>query len=571
MQKVLRPYQAETVNKLKDRLKAVKHPLLVTASVGAGKSLIIAEILLWMEKSGYRALCLTLNSTLIQQNAQAYTSQGGHCGIYVGSLNAYEIKPLVIFGSPQSVCNGIRDQKDISKCRFNLIVIDECHNIDPHDSNTMYQRIINHFGLLSQAEQYGFRTIGLTGTPYRGKGNSIIGDDQFFREEVCNIDSSWLISQGYLTKPIFGLTEVDSYDFSNIRVNAMGKFSGSELQAVVSANERLTGSIMQELQKIMQDRKGAFIFASTRKHCEECAKSLPIGEWAIITGETPHDERKRIIESAKMGKLKYLVSVNCLNVGVDVPLFDCCAWLRPTESLVLYTQGIGRVLRLHPKKTEALILDYAGNLQRHGDIDDPMINGAIQPREENEKDYIIPCCACGVANTIHARRCIGINDSRRCENYFTWKDCDSCSTKNDSTSRQCRTCGHELIDPNAKLSLKAAKPDLEMFTVALGKYWVTENYEYPQFNCMYNLTNGLVIYESFNIRDERMKNIFYGCFVRHQVNNASSYYPVLTSLIHLRNMIQSGDIKTPHELGCRFEKNRYKISKRIFHESINTM
>jgi DNA repair protein RadD len=562
--KQLRQYQQDVVLKLKKRLREVNHPLLVTASVGAGKSLIIAEILLWMERSGYKCLCLTLNSTLIQQNAETYKCQGGHCGIYVGSLDSYDTEPLVIFGSPQSVCNGIRDEKEISKCRFNLIVIDEAHNIHPHDSNTMYQRIINHFGLLSQAEDYSFRTIGLTGTPYRGKGNSIIGPDQFFREEVCNIPASWLIQQGYLTKPIFGLPEAQGYDFSNIRVNSMGKFSDSELQAVIDSNARLTGSIMMELQEVMKTRRGAFIFAATRKHCEECAKSLPDGEWAIITGKTRHEDRKNFLERAKAGNLRYLISVNCLGVGVDVPLFDVCAGLRPTESLGFYTQEIGRVLRLYQGKTEALILDYAGNLQRHGDIDDPIINEALQPKEENEKDYVIPCLTCGHLNCVTARRCIGLVDQRRCSHYFEWKDCPNCQLPNDKTSRLCRGCEHELIDPNAKLSLKPAQEPRETFAVLQAKYWVLEGTEGPQFYCMYSTMNGLQIYESFYIKNDRMKNIFYGVFLTKHVLKPSQYYPVLSSIHHLRKLLESGEIETPNSLECVYEKNHYRIKRRGF-------
>lgn len=572
MRKKLRPYQEEAVHKLKTRLREVSHPLLVTASVGAGKSLIIAEILLWMERAGYRVLCLTLNSTLIQQNANTYKSQGGHCGIYVGSLNTYEVEPLVIFGSPQSVSKGIRDKNEISKCRFNLIVIDEAHNIDPHDSNTMYQRIINHYGLLSQAEQYSFRTVGLTGTPYRGKGNLIIGHDQFFREEVCNISTNWLILEGYLTKPVFGLTDERGYDFSNIRVNSMGKFSGAELETIVASNTRLTGRIMQELQKIMQTRRGAFIFAATRKHCEECAKSLPDGEWAIITGDTPHEERKQILERAKSGDIRYLINVNVLTVGVDVPSYDVCAWLRPTESLVLYTQGVGRVLRLHPEKKTALVLDYAGNLIRHGDIDDPIINEALQPKEGEESEYVIPCLLCAekgihTLNRVTARRCIGLVDGRRCSHYFEWKDCQECGVQNDKTSRLCRSCNAELIDPNTKLTSIATKLDLIAIDIENAKYWVHDHYEHPTFCAHYYSKCGKQIYEQFAIRDSRMKNIFYGIFVRHHIINSSDYYPVLDKIHHLRRMLNSGDIRTPHTLRCKIEDKKYKIVKREFYEN----
>jgi superfamily II DNA or RNA helicase len=112
-----------------------------------------------------------------------------------------ESQQLIIFGSPQSVCNGIRNQEDISPVAvLTLIIIDEAHNFDHLDSNTMYQRIVHHYGLHAQTYQYSYRVIGLTGTPFRGKGNSIIGDDQFFREEVCNISASWLINEGFPNK-----------------------------------------------------------------------------------------------------------------------------------------------------------------------------------------------------------------------------------------------------------------------------------------------------------------------------------------------------------------------------------
>ena len=567
MKKELRPYQAEAVQTLKERLKSVTHPLLVTASVGAGKSLIIASILQWIEEnSKYKVLCLTLNSTLIQQNAQTYIDQGGKCGIYCSGLNAKDTEQQIIFGSPQSVVSDLRDDGAISQKRFNLVVIDEAHNISPHDRDTMFQRIIHHYGRLAQTYGHSYRVIGLTGTPYRGKGHSIVGEDQFFKEEICNISTSWLINQGFLTKPVFGLTEVQGYDFSKIRVNSMGKFSGSELQAVIDSNARLTGHIMIELQLSMKNRRGAFIFASTKKHCEECAKSLPDGEWAIITGETPHEQRKQILEGARGNSIRYLISVNCLNVGVDVPSFDVCAWLRPTESLVLYTQGVGRVLRLYPEKNDALILDYAGNLQRHGDIDDPIINEALQPTEETEKDYVIPCLSCGVLNCATARRCVGVCDGRRCDNYFEWKDCEHCGERNDKTSRQCRSCAGELIDPNAKLSLKPAAEPKVVFDVVQARYWLVDNHGYPVWHSMYQTKQGINIYESFSIKDDRMRNIYYGIFVSKQVKNASQYYPVLQSMLHLRRMLDSGDVRTPHTLICKFTNNRYQIQKREFHD-----
>ena len=81
---------------------------------------------------------------------------------------------------------------------------------------------------------------------------------------------------------------------------------------------------------------------------------------------------------------------------------------------------------------------------------------------------------------------------------------------------------------------------------------------------MYQTKQGINIYESFNIKDDRMKNIFYGIFIRHHVTDSSKYYPVLDSISHLRKLLESGDIKTPNSIGCIYENNRYRIRKRHF-------
>src|SRR6185503_5617405 len=104
---ILRPYQQDVVENLKSSLRHSSHPLLVTASVGSGKSIMIAHLLKWLESYSIPTLCLTLSSTLITQNAEAYKLTGGNCGIYCAGLNAKQFENCIIFGSPHSICNDI--------------------------------------------------------------------------------------------------------------------------------------------------------------------------------------------------------------------------------------------------------------------------------------------------------------------------------------------------------------------------------------------------------------------------------------------------------------------------------
>lgn len=569
MIKSLRNYQKDAVIKIQNKLTASPHPILVNASVGAGKSLIIATVLLDFERRGLRALCLTLNSTLIQQNTDTYKLQGGQASIYCAALKSKCCKNLIVFASPNSICQSIRNKQEISCKPFHLIIIDECHNVSPHDSNSMYMRIVNHYGSMAQTQQYDFHLIGLTGTPYRGKNESIVGETQLFKEETVTVKMPWLIKNNYLVRPQFGATHVDAIDFSHCHVENTGKFKHKDLELAIHKDERLTGRIMREVSSIVGERfirngfGGAFIFAATRQHCLECARSLPDGQWAIITGETPHDERREILYRATNKDIKYLINVNCLTTGIDIPHFDTVAWLRPTESLILYTQGIGRCLRLYAGKSCGLILDYAGNLERHGTIDDELINEALKPTPENEKEYIIPCYTCNTLNTLHARRCIGVINDSRCDHYFQFKECAQCGIKNDITSRQCRQCLTELIDPNARLKEKTQTFELNVIKT---KYFLMSpnGIKKNPIVCAEYITNQGIVFENHSTSTVKSQNILYAKFIRvHIKQNPSSFYPFMNNWDTMQRMIRSAQV--PHQLICKKnERNKYEIIKKLF-------
>lgn len=574
--KTLRPYQQEVLTKLRTRLKETDYPLLVNASVGAGKSLIIAELLLLVERAGWRALCLTMNSTLIRQNAETYTKQGGHAGIYCASLYKKETDNPVIFASPMSVRGSIKRNGKLSKIPFNLIIVDECHNINVNDKHTTYMRIFNHYSHLSYVLGHKLRFVGLTGTPYRGKGHTIVGETQFFKEEVCSITADWLVQNNYLTPPMWGYCEKTlQYDFHELKVNAMGRFNSVELDEAVHKKPRLTGKIMAEVTEIVKNRKGAFIFASSIKHCHECAEWLPPEETAIITGETPDKVREQYITQARAGIIKYLVNVNVLCTGVDVPSYDTVVFVRPTESLVLYMQCLGRGLRLADGKTDCLILDYAGNLDRHGDIDNPIINKAIQPRDKDDPHYCIECFNCNTMNTLMARRCIGSKEDERCNHWFEFKECPGCGTKNDIVSRQCRSCHIELIDPNRNLHDIACNKNKILLQVKETQYSLTTVNGSPRFDIRYlidmrsNPTQFKVVNENFLLSSEKAVRFFYHTIVKLHFMHPHQAHNKLQNLKFLKSVIENGELYSPKSIECiEIDANRLKVVSKHFDHTI---
>lgn len=568
----LRPYQQDVLNTLKGKLKETDYPLLVNASVGAGKSLIIAELLRLVERAGWRALCLTMNSTLIRQNADTYIKQGGHAGIYCASLGMKDTSDPIIFASPMSVRGSIKTHGKFSKIPFNLIIVDECHNINFNEKDTTYMRIFNHYSTYAQTLGHKLRFVGLTGTPYRGKGHTIVGENLFFKEEVCAITAEWLIENTYLTPPIWGYCEkMLQYDFHELKINSMGKFNSVELEEALHKTPRLTGKIMAEVTEIVKNRKGAFIFASSIKHCQECVEWLPPQETAVITGDTPDKLRELYITQARAGIIKYLVNVNVLCTGVDVPAFDTVVFVRPTESLVLYMQCLGRGLRLADGKTDCLILDYAGNLDRHGDIDNPIINKALQPKNPDDPEYCIECFNCNSLNTITTRRCIGSQNEKRCDHWFEWRDCPGCGTKNDIVSRQCRSCHTELIDPNRNLNDIASNKNIMLLKVKETHYSLSNINGYPRFDILYKISNNSyqIVKENFLLSTDKAMRFFYHTIVKAHFLHPNQAYKRLHDMEYLKNVIENGELYSPEKIECiEIDRNRLKVVKKHFSHPI---
>ncbi|HEV7424656.1 MAG TPA: DEAD/DEAH box helicase family protein, partial [Candidatus Paceibacterota bacterium] len=145
MQKTLRPYQKQAIADCWKALKLNDEPVLLMASVGAGKSLMLADILLTMARAGKRALCLVNNAELVRNNCETLKQQGGNTSIYCSSLNSKDISGDIIFGTPQSLLNGINRHEKISHITFNIIIVDEAHAINYLNDHSCFMRILRHY------------------------------------------------------------------------------------------------------------------------------------------------------------------------------------------------------------------------------------------------------------------------------------------------------------------------------------------------------------------------------------------------------------------------------------------
>jgi DNA repair protein RadD len=444
-------------------------------------------------------------------------------------------------------------------------VVDEAHAINYLNHQSCFMRILRHY----KQEYKDMRLLGATGTNFRFKGASIVGDDCLFKSQVGNITTEQLIRDGYLVNPSFEIDKDLMLDFSNVRIKQNGQFDQKQLELVIERSARLTELICHQVVHIMESQKrfGVFFFATTKKHAFEILSHLPMGESAIILGETPQHERTEILDKARSGAIKYLVNIAIVSVGVDVPAYDTISYLRPTESLVLLVQTMGRALRLSPKtnKTDALVLDFAGNIERHRDWDNPLLLEAVKKTIDQDKPLVICCPACCEMNTEHARRCVGRKDEERCKYYFEFKEC-VCGAQNDIAARLCHACHGELIDPNEKLSMARVQNKLFHVDVLEASYGISGTQRGFRVNCAYKCRDesGRIgsVFEHYSPVSERAAIVFYGQFVKKHCANASQYYMHLNDRSRVEEMLHSADV--PVSLLISKEENGTKIKKKIF-------
>ena len=473
----LRTYQQEAVDRTLNYFRKRRDPAVIVLPTGAGKSLVIAEL---AKIAIGRVLVLAHVKELVEQNHLKYESYGLHAGIYSAGLNQKDSEQKVIFGSIQSVAKA----KDAFFKDFTLVVIDECHRVGL-EPDSQYAKVITQLKLNNPR----ICILGLTATPYRLglgwiynyalRGELKTQEQRFFKHCIYDLPLEYMISNQYLTPPVQVDIPVTSYDFSEL-IEGGNAYTMAQLEEALHQQRRLTPLIIKNIIDITESdqRQGVMIFSSTVKHAQEIMNHLPPGQARLVVGTTELSERDQIVHDFKRKAFKYLVNVSVLTTGFDAAHVDVIAILRPTESISLYQQIVGRGLRLDTDKKDCLVLDYTG--MGHS-IFSPEIG---EKKTASESVAVqVPCPECGFINDFwgildddgkllehFGRKCRGghVNTDNYelipCGYRFRFKICTQCSAENDISARDCSNCGCVLIDPDTKLKQARLSKDAHVLT-----------------------------------------------------------------------------------------------------------
>ena len=371
-----RPYQQEALDALDAHLRSGKGTApCVAIPTGGGKSLVIAlAIKRWRANYPDLRVCvLQHRKELVEQNSDELRALDPHCpvGIYAAALNRRDTEHSILYASIDSIHN-----KSGELAPFDAIIIDEAHRI-PLKGEGKYRKFIEGCRRWSPK----LAIVGVTATPYRMEG-PICHRDHILQELIYSASVADLINGGYLS-PLRTKCSAQQPDLTGVR-KVGGDYVAKALPEQLD-NADVVGRAVKELVGIInaERRKSVVIFAIDIEHCRHVSEELQrYGIRApFVTAKTSAAERDRIVQEFKSGRHRVLINVNVYTEGFNAKQVDCVALLRPTLSRGMYVQMVGRGLRLHPGKTDCLVLDFAHCIEEHGPIDAP-------------EDRIVRMCKC---------------------------------------------------------------------------------------------------------------------------------------------------------------------------------
>ncbi len=342
--------QTDLVDRARAEMRQSKRRVLIQASTGFGKTVLAAHMIARAVERGRRCWFLVHRVELLRQSAQQFSEAAD---LYVGLIAAgFPTSPQ----APVQVCSVQTLVRRLGALQPpDLLVLDECH----HTPSKSWQAIAQ---TLTAAHH-----IGLSATPQRLDGRGL---SPFFDALVCGPSTADLIAQGWLSK--YRLFAPSRPDIASVH-RVAGDYNRQELSAAL-ADSTVVGDCVSHYQQHCPSAR-ALVFAWSIGASQQIAQQFrDVGVVAEhIDGETPTAQREDAMRRFRSGELRVVVNVDLFGEGLDVPALDAVFLLRPTQSLGLYLQQVGRGLRPAPGKSHVSIFDHANNWERHGLPDDPRV------------------------------------------------------------------------------------------------------------------------------------------------------------------------------------------------------
>ncbi len=352
---VLRPYQEQAVKAAASFLRFGKDGNgIIVLPTGAGKSVVIANIPKQLDGP---VVIFQPSKEILEQNYGKLRAYGYDASIYSASMNEKRISDLTF-----ATIGSVKSNVELFR-HFKYILVDECHLVSAKGG--MYHDFIKAMD--------GARALGLTATPYRLASNSFGSELRFltrtrpriFKHLIYYVQNRDLFDAGYLAPLAY--VRVKGFSRDNLLPNSTGADYSDDSVKRYYKSINFPGNIVRVVRELLKIRRNVLVFTRFIDESEYLMRHIDGA--AMVTGETPKREREQILQGFKAGEIPVVSNVGVLTHGFDYPELETVLLARPTMSLTLYYQMIGRAIRPYPDK-RALIVDLCDNIDLFGEIED---------------------------------------------------------------------------------------------------------------------------------------------------------------------------------------------------------
>jgi len=368
----LRPYQNALIERARANFITGKQSQLLVLPTGGGKTVCFSYMAARAVEKGLRVWILAHRVELLDQISRTLTSFGVPHGMVAPGYMGDRRRPVQV-ASVFTLARRL-DRYEAP----DLIIVDEAHHAI---SASTWGRVITAFPKA--------KLLGVTGTPIRLSGEGL-GD--LFQTMVQGPSPRELIELGALSP--YRLFAPTGVDLTGVH-SRMGDFVRGELLAAVD-KPSITGDAVKHYQKLAPGRRAVAFCISVEHavHVSESFRAAGISAQAI-DGGMDRTLRASVLSEFSAGRIQVLASCDLISEGFDVPAIEAAILLRPTQSVGLYLQQVGRALRTFPGKTEAIILDHAGNVSRHGLPDEERVwslDGSAKKKGAQKSEVPVKTC-----------------------------------------------------------------------------------------------------------------------------------------------------------------------------------
>jgi DNA repair protein RadD len=394
----LRPYQSEAVEAIRGAFAQRHRAVLFVLPTGGGKTVLFSSITEATAARGNRVCVLVHRQELLRQASASLSRLGVPHGL-IAANRSMDLSQPVQVASVQTLARRLHK---LPRDFFQLLVVDEAH----HSNAGTWARVLEH---CCRA-----RVLGVTATPCRGDGR---GMGEWYSAMVLGPSAAWLTEHGYLAPA--RVLAPPGFETRGLR-KRMGDFDMRQAGEVLQAGQAM-GDCLSHYRQHLAGRT-AIAFCCSVAHAEAVADLFNRHGVAAasIDGTMDGPTRERLLADLGAGRLKVLTSCELIGEGVDVPSVAGCILLRPTQSVGLHLQMIGRCLRPQPGKV-AVVLDHVGNTLRLG-------------HHLEEREWTLE----GIAK-------------RDREKAPSVKVCPACFSAMPSAMPECPECGHRFVPERREL------------------------------------------------------------------------------------------------------------------------